>query len=323
MMNVTINQCMQEVLTLSCQLDDRPYPYILTRKQLSALGNREYQFQCKLCQVVECCSNLIKFNSINNPQHPLVRLFVDVLIDCDVVHSVNRYGVCDDNLEAVNESLRLFVMQAHSSDIKKEISNINRRELRNRPSLYKYIDEMFEHTSRLLVIRVDLYYHYSARLTIGLVAKDRERYLKLVKDNCRHLVGYNWKLEYGDEQSFHYHMLFMFDGSLAHGDVMLGEQLGRLWEDVVRCRDRGGYYHNCNRGKDSYEECYLGMIAHNDRQKRDALVHAEYLIKNDERIIAVQLDGAYRVFGHSKVPTRCSRAGRPRRSSRLSLPQRS
>ena len=89
-----------------------------------------------------------------------------------------------------------------------------------------------------------------------------------------------------------------FDGNYHHQDVLIGKEIGELWETEVT--KNKGIYWNCNARKNDfrkYDRIATGMIHHKDKRQRENLeLMAEYLIKPDYFVKTALSEGA-RTFG--------------------------
>lgn len=201
----------------------------------------------------------------------------------------------------------------------KEIQHYSRNSNKNQASLNSFIDRLFQHKSKLRVIRIDLEYgrefslDSDAPITYEEAVKHRE---VLISDLRKRLykgsfVGFVWKLEYGLMNTFHYHMLIFLDASKVRGDVNAGWRIGRHWEEAVT--GGKGRYWNCNANKSSYRECGIGEIPHNSPELVANLKKAaSYLIKADYYIRSA-IPGRGRAFGKgAEIPKVKSNRGRPR-----------
>ena len=116
------------------------------------------------------------------------------------------------------------------------------------------------------------------------------------------MVGYIWRLEYGEEsKGFHNHFFFFFDGSAVQQDITIARMIGEYWVNVIT-QDRDLYY-NCNARKEKYERCGIGIINHHDMQLIANLkLAAQYLAKPDEYINAFMTDiDIGRTFGRGTL----------------------
>jgi hypothetical protein len=127
----------------------------------------------------------------------------------------------------------------------------------------------------------------------------------------KHMLGYAWKLEYGPDKGWHYHLLFIFDGSNVREDQTLAMFIGDYWKNVItQCR---GSYYNCNAFKDSYKTLGIGMINYHDLELRQGLYQAaKYLTKPDYYARAIVL-GNDRTFARkATLKPKDGNIGRPR-----------
>lgn len=160
---------------------------------------------------------------------------------------------------------------------------------RGHSSAKKYLNALHERYARLLVLRIDFGFRTSDPVLphpVGLL--EAQDYLARFFNNKRgkslysNLKGYIWRLEYGKQKGYHFHLFFLFDGSKAHKDEFLANEIGADWTKVT---DGKGIYHNCNAHKQSYKRLGIGMIAHDDEEKRRNLLEVlEYMYKEDQTL---------------------------------------
>lgn len=156
----------------------------------------------------------------------------------------------------------------------------------------------------------EVHYH---RLTADNITHDLRHYLSVIPRRFKHLVGYIWKIEYGIDRRFHFHLTFIFNGAEHQQDISLGKTLGEQWEAVT---DGQGNYYNCNSRRVQYHEWGtdgIGMVHYADTDKQALLLSAlGYLTKPDEQILAT-LPAGRRTFGRMEISITQPRTGRPRR----------
>lgn len=310
------NTALIEVLGLPSTLEASAYPYTTIRPNGNHSVLVSHTGRYRLFDVLEQIAYLIEDNVISDAQHPTINLLVSVLSNSlltrEIANGALRHSPRQLFVDDLNGMLETFNNVANSKPFRKKLANLSRMTTRNTVSLQQYVNDLFEFYSRLLVVRVDFHYHKSEykHLSLEQVMKDRDVFIRHIKRGHPYLVGMCWKMEYGEDRSYHYHMVFFFYGAKVQRDVTLGKQLGELWLEVT---EEAGTYYNCNADKSKYDECYLGQINYYDTNKRAALTHASYLTKVDESIIAVQLNDKARIFGKMTLPKHTSAAGRPRR----------
>ncbi|ATG88309.1 YagK/YfjJ domain-containing protein [Methylomonas koyamae] len=266
--------------------------------------------------------------------HPFVSVFIRNAIDCNLISAINdqRALMKSSNIYQVDGdyqvmldlimSMKTFIQQildyTSHSEFKELICNVHRASKKNHDGMMRYIDSLFEHYSRLVVIRLDLYEDGPI-----MSQSDIQKKYWQAKHDFRHLlnnarmyslfdarVGYIWSLEYGPERGFHYHLVLFFDGSQVRDDVYLAREIGEYWLYITKSR---GDYWNCNANKEKYGQLGIGTIHYSDLEKINCLKQAAaYLVKVDHYVRMLTADNG-RTFGRGEIlPPRTSTVGRPR-----------
>lgn len=143
---------------------------------------------------------------------------------------------------------------------------------------------------------------------------DLKHFLNNTKSNdlFKHLLGHVWKLEYGAEKGFHFHVLFFFRGARVWKDKKLARLIGEYWKNQIT--NGRGIYYNCNANKALYRSLGIGMIKYDNMALRAGLCKAaEYLIKVDHFARLLTPDNG-RTFGRGEIlePKGDNDPGRPR-----------
>ncbi|MGR2710357.1 hypothetical protein B7453_27625 [Pseudomonas sp. IB20] len=256
--------------------------------------------------------------------------YVKVFFQCVQEHAEAFYHrrqprYFDADPEVVIESLNRVVERIRcvlrGSVFKSELNAHRRLSNKNYKSLLNYIDAIFDGRSRVLVLRVDLGYakpiglrSVREELRFEDVKADREKFLRLVRRKVptKAFLGYAWKLEYGLSKSYHYHCMFFLDGAKLREDIGWARTIGEIWVDKVTGGQ--GVYYNCNRRKQLYRSCGIGMIEHSDKGMRANLQKAAMYLTKIEYYIRIVTDGQARTFGRGEMPKRqVKKRGRPRR----------
>ncbi|UYZ84863.1 inovirus Gp2 family protein [Entomomonas sp. E2T0] len=170
-----------------------------------------------------------------------------------------------------------------------------------------YVKNLFNTYSRLLVIRVDLSYQQNSSISYEDFRTDVDYFIKLIPSNpaFKDLVGYIWKLEHGNDKGYHVHLLLFYDGAKRWSDYYITQQIGELWQnDITLGR---GLYFNCNtpKQKNSYLNCYLGMVHRSEQQKIECIIAqgVSYLVKIDEYLRLTKLNRR-RVLGKGVIKSK-------------------
>lgn len=118
---------------------------------------------------------------------------------------------------------------------------------KNFKSCTQYLNNLRQRHSRLLVIRLDLFYkkEYRASKTINDLSRDRKAFMKNANRNplFNHSLGYVWCFEVGNKKGLHCHLLIFYDSSHRAKDEWIGHQLGEHWQKTTNSR---GAFYNVN-----------------------------------------------------------------------------
>jgi hypothetical protein len=120
-----------------------------------------------------------------------------------------------------------------------------------------YEKALFNKWSRLIVLRLDLYYKKEFADEIGLqeAIDDLNHLIQNKRNNSifRSMKGYIAKLEYGIDKGLHWHLIFFFDGAERHNacQVYFARQIGDYWVEKITA-GRGDYW-NCNAKENEFE----------------------------------------------------------------------
>ena len=216
---------------------------------------------------------------------------------------------------AIEELRRLGKMER----FKAKLRNFRRIADKNFVEVKRYISGMFSVYSRLMVVRLDLGYSRTlADIDVEKevehrnVSKDRVEFFKALNKVAKDkMVGFVWKLEYGLDKFYHYHLMLFFDGSQVQEDVMWAKRAGEIWVGEVTKGD--GVYFNCNSKKHLYRDCGIGIVEHHDQKKRENLMLAASYLTKPDYYLRMVLPGKSRALGKGlapKIPAK--KMGRPR-----------
>jgi hypothetical protein len=197
---------------------------------------------------------------------------------------------------------------------------------RNLTELTKLINRLFEHHSRMLVVRIDLRYKKSTfeEVPLEIVQMHREQ---LLGDRRSHpevfegLLGYAWGLEYGEQEGgYHYHFLAIYNGADRKDDIGIGMAIRDLWDTITNGNGQC-YISNFDKAKlESQGNLGIGMIHRDNVLLRINLIEkvAAYITKKCTAfdIQSGRTDsGDFRTFGKSWMPKpldpNIPRRGRP------------
>ena len=115
----------------------------------------------------------------------------------------------------------------------------------------------------------------------------------------RYVLGTVWKLEYGPQRKFHYHVLFFLNGKHAQQDVNIARAFGEYWKTTIT--EGKGIYYNCNAHKERYEKCGLGKVRRDDTAAQEGLLEAVKYMTKIDACARLVLPGNARTFGRGEV----------------------
>ena len=220
--------------------------------------------------------------------------------------------------ELFNEFLRRIRAEANTKAFKDKVRHRKELSEQNFESACLLIDALAGIYSKLLVLRVE--FGYRKEIARGVTLDEAHRDLKHFWNNARKnklfrtMIGYIWKLEEGEQRGYHFHIVFILNGSAFKKDAHYAERFGEYWEKKVT-KGRGTYF-NCNRHPLNYKKVGIGMIKHDDQDKLMILKEQVigYLTKTDQYLM---IKGR-RTFGRSEIPKKpIGKTGRPRRYARV------
>lgn len=173
--------------------------------------------------------------------------------------------------------------------------------------LYQQQTKLFEHYSKILMIRTDFHWREdSERYIYG----DEHQFsrdmsiLMLRLSEYPGVIGYAWVLEEAPDRGLHAHAVIYVDGQRHCKKWDFYELLDRLWAEVT---EREGYLHHC-RDKKAYRADISKPIHFDDKRGKRAMRYVvNYLAKYEQK-------GVKPIYHLSTPPTE-KRIGRPRKSS--------
>lgn len=252
------------------------------------------------CEHFECVSGAYTF----------LKPYRDQLISVDLNPNASIVEI-DDETGAITEIpvaliLNQFALildkNCRSQKFKEAQRNRDRQVNAQFSSATKYINRLRQHNGRLLVIRVDLHLPVNKKdMVPAELGKHFFDFLHILRRKQDfHLKGYLWKLEYGAQQSFHYHCLFFLDGRKHAQDIKLAQFIGEIWDKVIGGKN---CYFNCHhhKHKNKFQYPVMGRLEPYDDEKYQRLfLVIRYFCKKDQFIIHRDCKGK-RTLGMGQV----------------------
>lgn len=213
----------------------------------------------ELVKSVLCESNtdLIDIiNRINQLRLPFLAMYDDGLEYNQTIHAfigsmniaVGSQYHCDVEWGVEQTQAFLTTLELYRHQVMAEIQNQFYQEKENQKQLRGYLTQLISHYSRLLFVRVDLFYRDDCKdmVSIDEFAQHMSKLRDLIsnKKTCfSDLQGFAWAIECGKDKSFHVHLLLIYDGAKHQNAYGLAMQVGEKWRSITNFT---GYYFNCH-----------------------------------------------------------------------------
>lgn len=201
----------------------------------------------------------------------------------------SRICVSAEDQKRLDRIARFIRRVSESRAFKRRLQDERRLARQNDRSARNYMISLFTCHSRLLILRVDLYYTGEGREEAWTdEAQDAvERFIRMLR--CGRIVpdvlGYLACREVGVERGVHFHLLVVMDGHKHRDADGFTRMIGERWVNDYACPGRGTFF-NCYARRNEYEFNGLGLVHLSDWRKliglRQAILYmtkAEYLIK--------------------------------------------
>ena len=212
---------------------------------------------------------------------------IDLIDECRGTNTIHDYlmQLSSQQVQKLRE-----LMQSERSLILEEIRRFRQQEHDNFLSFHDYLDKIFTHHYKVLVIRVDLGYRKVCmpQVNIKCFYHQIKELCKFMKDKngiFNGLVGYGLALEQGRNRGYHAHLMLIYNGSKRQKDWYLADEVIKLWERITSSMGSGL---NINSGESKAQYARkgllgIGMIERRDQQAvRNAQRVWEYLVRSEK-----------------------------------------
>lgn len=232
-----------------------------------------------------------------------LELFIDACHDIRLEYDGYRY-MCPDpegdgSFLSEPETMNLLVGRIRDlsrlDDYRRRTADRRYQAKRQALDIQAFAHRVTERYSKTLVLRVNLYYREVARqrLTIEQAYSDMDRLIAARRTNplFKYLVGYIVRIEQGQDQGFHLHTAFFFNGSNVFRQFSIAERIGELWVEITQSR---GYWHDSSREFNGDDDLRgTGMFRRSDTQGRQAVANLmTYLVKDKDQHLRIRPTGA-------------------------------
>lgn len=176
------------------------------------------------------------------------------------------------------------------------------------------VTELFKRHSRLLVLRIDLYFRKDAKGWGYTEEADKavKQYLRELREGrmVPDFLACIVKRESGICRGVHYHLMVFLNGHERQSAYHLTEVMGEAWAERMGT-DKGSFF-NCYANRHLYRFNGLGMVHVNDTEKLMGLRVALWYMSKQDSPLMVE-DGKGKNFIRSLMPPTDSHRGAPRK----------
>ena len=210
-----------------------------------------------------------------------------------------------DMAEGLNKVVQKIRQFGKGIALPKRLSNLHRCERANAKKARDLLAGIRKSYSKIVAIRLDLEYFseygpgqgfHAQAITVEQAQEHRDRFLTYLRKGpfAEHLAGYIWKMESAFEKGCHFHFAIFLDGQKVHKDITIADLMGEQWKAITEGK---GMYFNCNKKKEAYAECGIGMLNRGDDVMWSYLEKAIRYMTKIDHYIRFQAPEKSRTFG--------------------------
>jgi len=190
---------------------------------------------------------------------------------------------------ALNRLVRVIRWGCRTARFKTLVKNYKRSAAKSFRNCVAYMAALFGRCSRLLILRVDLYYRPEGMDwgDTASAAKGFDKFMRALREEriVPDLVGYIAKREKGYQRGMHYHVLVALDGHKHREGATYARMLGQHWVEHCTGPRKVGSYFNCHSREEDYRFNGLGLVHFDDAEKCKGLLAAiRYLTKANHQL---------------------------------------
>ena len=204
----------------------------------------------------------------------------------------------------------IATLSCYRNDIERERQAFSYQESQNKKQLEDYVNNLINHYSRLLFVRIDLKYAQETSHHVSIEAFDchmnkLREFISNKKTCFEHLQGNAWAIEQGGVNGgLHCHLLLIYDGSERQSDWYLAREVGEKWKMITAGLGEYYSYHDPERKQQyqQYGKLGIGMIYRDNAQEvENAMRSALYLTEpnKDQQQLKLWIP-SMRTFGHGQ-----------------------
>ncbi|NIK63509.1 inovirus Gp2 family protein [Xanthomonas cannabis] len=249
-------------------------------------------------QLVQCCAQYHEDWAVayaNHAFHPATTVLLRAMrrYAIRIGQQVSQSGAQSLELAQSLERLARFVRRAcRTWRFVNALAAHERQAQDNFDSGREFIYHLAGGHSRLLILRIDLYYrpYYDA----GKATKEITSFLRWLRGRaCKrnllpNYLGFIIKCENGLVRGMHWHLMVICNGNRQQCASYLTQQLGEVW--ARRTGQGPGAYHNCWADQSKYDYSGLGVMGLDDWEKMAGLRAALYYMSKQDCVLKASND---------------------------------
>lgn len=210
-----------------------------------------------------------------------------------------------------------YVRQTCQSRVfERRVQDERKLALQNYNSACSYLTWLFMHYSRLLILRIDLYYHGEGRELAGTKEAQAafERFVRMLRVGriVPDVVGYLFSREVGPERGVHFHVMVILDGHKRKDANGHTQTIGGRWVKDYTATELGSFF-NCYARRHEYEYNGLGLVHVSDWQKLIGVCRAIKYMTKSEYLIKIKI-APKKCFRRGNLWPNKTKRGAPRQS---------
>jgi hypothetical protein len=223
--------------------------------------------------------------------------------------------------ETFNRLIREIRNAGRSKKFRQSVYSASNNIKRGYQEYTKYIDDLQDTYSRMLVLRVDCHFKPTKQHDPKKVSLDEARILfkKFLNNKRRNktfkgTVGYIWKLQYGRKKTgIHFHTFFFLNNRTETNDAYRAKLIGEYWNKIT---DGKGGYHNSNYKKEKFSNIGIsvGRLSHYDAEMRKNLDRNLLYFFTKDQMLLEKSSKKIKTIGRGASPKNRikTNSGRPR-----------
>ncbi|AYA69808.1 inovirus Gp2 family protein [Acinetobacter sp. WCHA55] len=213
-------------------------------------------------------------------------------------------------LEFNDEQLAFYekMLKMLKGEIERDLHQFRLQEKDNTDSLKEYVEQIFNHHTKVLIVRVDLGYLNDSKEQITV--EQFYRHFEVMRNRLSNqdtffsnLHGYSWAIEQGRERGYHVHLLLMYDGTKVQNGSYYAQRVGEKWQQITQ--GYGSYFNlhskdYINKLRMAGCDIGIGMVSRNNEDDWERVVTVvEYLTDpaKDEQRLRVKCFRNMQTFG--------------------------